>query len=123
MKRNEDKKETRSWRKIRIHKKISGTGKKPRLSIFKSNKYIYIQAIDDIGGKTVMAVNSHNSELLSEVKTSGKTVKMAKLLGEKIARLLKEKGIEEIVFDRSGYRYQGRIKAVADGAREAGLKF
>lgn len=109
-------------RRIRIKRsirnKISGTSDRPRLSVFKSNKRIYAQLIDDIAGKTLAAVSS--TELGSEMNVN---IESSKNVGKKLAEKASENGIEVVVFDRSGYRYHGKVKALADGAREGGLKF
>ena len=112
----------RTRRKLRIRNKIAGTTERPRLSVFRSLSHIYAQVIDDSTGKTV----SHSSTLAKDVKgPSGDLNKSdaAKLVGKTIAAQLKAKGITKIVFDRSGYLYHGRIKALAEGAREGGLEF
>ncbi len=101
-----------------IRKKISGTAQKPRLSVFKSNKAIYAQLINDLDGHTLAAASS--SEL---GKDSAVNVQAAGEVGKKLAEKAKASGIEEVVFDRSGYLYHGRVKALAEGAREGGLKF
>lgn len=106
----------RERRKARIRAKVSGTSKKPRLSIFKSNKHISAQLIDDV--KSVTLVSSISS------KVSGKTFgEKAKNVGLDLAKKAKEKKIETVVFDRSGYIYTGNVEALAEGAREGGLKF
>ncbi|UII22983.1 50S ribosomal protein L18 [Fulvivirga ligni] len=108
-------------RRLRIKKgirsKISGTADKPRLSVFKSNKGIYAQLIDDTKGHTLLASSS------KELENEGLNVDVSKNVGLKLAEKAKAGGIEKIVFDRSGYLYHGRIKALAEGAREGGLKF
>ncbi|MEM6523921.1 MAG: 50S ribosomal protein L18 [Bacteroidota bacterium] len=108
-------------RRLRIKKgirnKIEGTTDKPRLSVFKSNKAIYAQIIDDSKGHTVMAASS------SEVGGKGVTVEVSKEVGKKLAEKAVASGVERIVFDRNGYIYHGKIKALAEGAREGGLKF
>ena len=119
-----EKQEKRKRRHKKVRAKIFGTSKVPRLCIFKSNKYIYIQLIDDQKGKTVL---SSNDLKLKKTKTktssySGK-VSLAREVGKIIAEKAVKKGIKEIVFDRSGYKYHGRVKALAEGAREGGLKF
>ncbi len=101
-----------------IRSKISGTAARPRLSVFRSNKEIYAQIIDDEAGHTLAAISSRS---LKELK--GNKVEKAKQVGMEMARISLEKGITEVSFDRSGYLYHGRIKAIADGAREGGLKF
>ncbi|MCR6638098.1 MAG: 50S ribosomal protein L18 [Sporocytophaga sp.] len=101
-----------------IRKKISGTGVKPRLSVFRSNTGIYAQIIDDIAGKTIISASS--IELKSQKGTKSE---LSKSVGLKIAEKAKSNGISEVVFDRGGYLYHGRVKALAEGAREGGLKF
>jgi large subunit ribosomal protein L18 len=104
-----------------IRKNLSGTKEKPRMTIFRSNKQIYVQFIDDIEGKTLVSVSSKIKEV-NDKKNINKT-EQAKLVGKLAAEKSKEAGITEVVFDRNGYLYHGRVKALADGAREAGLKF
>ncbi len=106
--------------KLRIRKEVSGTSDKPRLAVFRSNKEIYTQLIDDLTG-TTMAAASSREKGISE-KKANKTEK-AKLVGKLIAERAKEAGIDTAVFDRSGYLYHGRVKALAEAAREGGLKF
>jgi len=114
-------KEQRRYRiKRRIRKKISGSNERPRLTVFRSNKQIYAQLIDDIGGKTLVSASSKDKSL--EGKKVNK-IEQAKLTGKLAAEKSKEAGISEVVFDRNGYLYHGRIKAFADAAREGGLKF
>jgi large subunit ribosomal protein L18 len=112
----------RERRKLRIRRKISGTAEMPRLSVFRSSKHIYAQCIDDATGVTV----AHMSTLSRDVRTAlGEEDKSgaAKHVGASIAKALLAKGVSKVVFDRNGYLYHGRIKALADAAREAGLKF
>lgn len=106
--------------KYRVRKKIRGTDKKPRLSVFRSNKAIYAQVIDDLAAKTVASASSHTIE--SGDKKLNKT-EMAREVGKLVAERAKEAGVAEIVFDRNGYLYHGRVKSLAEGAREGGLKF
>lgn len=106
--------------KMRIRKVVSGTADRPRLSVFRSNQEIYAQVIDDLAGRTLAAASSREKGI-SE-KTATKTEK-AKQVGTLIAERAKEAGIDQVVFDRSGYLYHGRVKALADAAREGGLKF
>jgi len=106
----------------RIRKKVTGTAAKPRLAEFRSDKHIYAQAIDDGSGRTIAAASSLDAEVKGSVKQGGNVV-AAKAVGGVIATRLKDKGIVDVVFDRGGYLYHGRIKALADAAREAGLKF
>jgi len=105
----------------RVRSRISGTAVRPRLTVFKSLGHIYVQAIDDESGTTLAQASSRDKELGS--KTRGKTVATAKAVGELVASRILDKGIDSVVFDRGGYPYHGRVKAVADAAREKGLKF
>jgi len=107
--------------KHRIRKRISGTAVKPRLTVFRSNKQIYVQIIDDLAGQTLAAASSTLKEIAEASK--GKKIDQAKLVGKKIAEIGLEKGISEVIFDRNGYLYHGRVKVLADAAREGGLKF
>ena len=102
--------------KTRIRGKISGTAERPRMSVFRSNKGIYVQIIDDLAGNTLCAASS------KDIDASNKTEQSAKV-GEMIAKKAIEKGISEVVFDRNGYLFHGRVKSLADAARKAGLKF
>ena len=112
----------RATKKARIRRKISGTAERPRLSVFRSLNHIYVQMIDDVKGTTLLEASTKSKELVDEIKSSkGKTSK-SKLVGKLVAKKAVEKGITTAVFDRSGYQYHGRIKAVAEGAREGGLK-
>ena len=106
--------------KYRIRRKISGVAAKPRLSVFRSNSDIYAQLIDDSSGTTIAAASSKQKDISAQ--KAPKTDK-SKMVGEAIARKAVELGISKVVFDRSGYIYHGRVKAVAEGAREAGLVF
>ncbi len=109
-------------RKRRIRKKVEGTGERPRLTVFRSARHIYVQVIDDVQGRTLAQASSATKELAADLSGLKKKDK-AKKVGELIARRCLEKGIEKVVFDRSGYVYHGRVAALADGARDAGLKF
>ncbi|THB67183.1 MAG: 50S ribosomal protein L18 [Desulfovibrio sp.] len=115
------KREARLRRKLRIRKKISGTAERPRLVVFRSNQSIYCQLVDDLTGATLASASSLALGRQGGAMPLNKDT--ATKVGEEIARLAKEKDIKEVVFDRNGYIYHGRIKALADGAREAGLKF
>ncbi len=106
---------------MRIRKKISGTAETPRLAVFRSNKQIYAQVIDDVNGITLLAASSKEKEVAS--KTGINKTEQAKLVGQTLASKCREKGIGSVVFDRSGYKYHGRVKSLADAAREGGLKF
>lgn len=106
--------------KYRVRKKVSGTAKKPRLSVFRSNSNIYTQLIDDVTGTTLAAASSKEKNILAQ---KGTKLEKSKLVGHAIAQKATALGIVTCVFDRSGYLYHGRIKAVAEGAREEGLQF
>jgi len=106
--------------KFRVRSKISGTTQKPRLSVFRSNSDIYAQLIDDETGKTLAAASSREKDILAQKVTK---VEKSKLVGAAIARKATELGLKDVTFDRSGYLYHGRVKAVAEGAREGGLLF
>jgi large subunit ribosomal protein L18 len=106
----------------RIRKKLAGTPRRPRLAVFRSQSHIYAQIIDDDGGKTLVAASSLDKGLRAQSKR-GANIAAAKAVGNLIATRAKEKGIEAVVFDRGGFQYHGRIKALADAAREGGLKF
>jgi large subunit ribosomal protein L18 len=105
--------------RYRIRKVVKGTAERPRLSIFRSNRYIYVQAIDDVRGHTLCAADSRE---LDQSQKSKKT-DQARAVGKLLAERAKAANIESVVFDRGGYLYHGRVKALADGAREGGLKF
>jgi large subunit ribosomal protein L18 len=109
--------------KTRIRKKISGTIEVPRLTIYRSLNHMYAQIVDDTSGNTLAAASSLSKEVLDEIKNSKGKVSKSKLVGNLIARKAKEKNITKVVFDRNGYRYHGRVQAIAEGAREGGLKF
>jgi large subunit ribosomal protein L18 len=115
------KQESRLRKRWRIRQKISGTSERPRMSVFKSNKQIYVQLIDDIARVTLAAASSRNKEIAE--KTGLKKTEQAKLVGKLIAEISISKGINNVVFDRGGYLYHGRVKQLAEGAREGGLKF
>jgi large subunit ribosomal protein L18 len=105
----------------RIRKKLMGTSARPRLNVYRSLNHIYVQVIDDLEGKTLVSANS--AETKKDARTSGGNLAAAKNVGKAIAERAKAKGIDQVVFDRGGYIYHGRVKALADAAREAGLKF
>ncbi len=111
----------RERRKLSIRKNISGTGERPRMSVFRSNKHIYVQVIDDTTGKTLAAASTLSPEL--EGKLEGDKKEAAKAVGELAAKKCLDAKIEAVVFDRNGFIYTGRIAALADGARAGGLKF
>jgi large subunit ribosomal protein L18 len=111
----------RAKRVRRIRKKISGTSERPRLRVFKSNKHIYAQLIDDAAGRTLATMSTVDKEFAAGDEKGKKAA--AKVVGVKIAERAKAAGIEEVVFDRGGYIYHGRVKSLSEGAREGGLKF
>ncbi|MDW8188052.1 MAG: 50S ribosomal protein L18 [Dictyoglomus sp.] len=118
----ESRKEKRKIRHLRIRKKIFGTPERPRLAVFKSLRYIYAQIIDDTKGHTLVSASSLEKELKSQLKSTD-NIEAAKLVGKVIAKRALEKGIKKVVFDRGGFLYHGRIKALADSARAEGLEF
>ena len=117
-----NKSERRQRIQYRVRKTVSGTAARPRLSVFRSNKEIYAQIIDDIAGQTIVSASTLDNEL-KEKLSSTHNKEAAKLVGEIVGKKALDKGIKEVVFDRGGYIYHGRIKELAEGAREAGLKF
>ena|SRR5579871_505084 len=112
----------RERRKLRIRRKISGTPARPRLTVFRSSKHIYAQVVDDLAGKTVAHASTLSRDVRGETTEATKS-DAAKKVGASIAKALLSKGIDKVVFDRNGYLYHGRVRALADAAREAGLKF
>ncbi len=117
-----DKNIIRKGRHIRVRNKISGTAEKPRLNVFRSTSHIYAQIVDDVKGVTLVSASTLAGSLKKDIE--GKTKQeAAKLVGAEIARQALANGIEQVVFDRGGYLYTGRVQKLADGAREAGLKF
>ncbi|MBB6636477.1 50S ribosomal protein L18 [Cohnella thailandensis] len=117
-----DKNKARLKRHLRVRKKITGTNERPRLSVFRSSKHIYAQLIDDVKGVTLASASTVDKELAASIGNGG-NVESAGKVGELIAKRAIAKGYENVVFDRGGYLYHGRIQALADAAREAGLKF
>lgn len=114
-----EKREIRKRIHVRIRRRLRGTTERPRLAIFRSVAHIYAQVIDDVAGKTLVSASS----VEKDGKTNGGNVAAAKTIGKLVAERAKEKGVKQVVFDRGGYQYHGRIKALADAAREAGLEF
>ena len=112
----------REKRRARIRRKITGTSERPRLTVYKSLKHMYAQLVDDVAGRTLISVGTTSKTMKDEVKEDDKTA-AAKKVGEALAKAAKAKGIEQVVFDRNGFDYHGRVEAVAAAAREAGLKF
>ena len=114
------KRERRLRIKRRVRKSISGTAERPRMSVFRSNKQISVQIIDDITGKTIVSISSSVKEIAEK---NGSKTEQAEFVGQAIAEKAVTAGISEVVFDRNGYLYHGRIKSLADAARKGGLKF
>ncbi len=112
--------ERRQKIRYNIRKKVAGTSQKPRLSVFRSNADIYVQLIDDVKGVTLASASSREKDIAAQ---KGTKIEKSKLVGAAIARKAKDLGIETVVFDRGGNLYHGRVKSVADGAREGGLQF
>jgi large subunit ribosomal protein L18 len=115
-------KNTKARKHVRVRKKISGTTERPRLCVYRSLSNIYAQVIDDTKGVTLVEASSLAKELEAEIKASKGKISKSKLVGKLVAKKAQEKGITAVVFDRGGLQYHGRIKAVAEGAREGGLK-
>ena len=114
--------ERRARIKMRIRKVVNGTPEKPRMSVFRSNKHIYAQFIDDIAGVTLAAASSKDKEIAAQIAGKNKS-EIAAMVGKLAAEKAAAKGISEVAFDRNGYLYHGRVKQLADAAREGGLKF
>ena len=114
------KKERRQRIKFRIRKRLSGTTESPRMSVFRSNKEIYVQIVNDEDGKTIMSVSSRDKGIAGN---KGSKIEVAQMVGKAIAERATKEGISSVVFDRNGYLYHGRIKSLAEAAREGGLKF
>jgi len=112
--------EHRKRRQRRVRKKIMGTPERPRLAVFRSNKHIYVQAIDDINGRTIVSASTMEAGLRGGATS---TVAGAKQVGQLVGQRLKQTNIDAVVFDRGGFKFHGRVAAVAEGAREAGLEF
>lgn len=117
-----DKNAVRQRRHKRVRKTLSGTAETPRLSVYRSTTNIYVQLIDDVNGVTLTSASTLDKAVKEQVAGKTKT-EAAKIVGKTVGERAKEKGIEAVVFDRGGYLYTGRVQALADGAREAGLKF
>ena len=117
-----DKNKERQRRHTRVRKKVFGTAEAPRLNVYRSLNHIYVQLIDDVKGVTLCSASTMEKDVKAEIKDMTKT-EAAKVVGKKAAEKALAKGVKEVVFDRGGYLYTGRVQAVADGAREAGLNF
>jgi large subunit ribosomal protein L18 len=116
------KESARRRRHARVRKRVHGTAERPRLNVFRSLRHIHAQVIDDAAGHTMLAASTLDPEIVPQIQGKPK-VEQAKVVGETLARRAMEQGIREIVFDRGGYRYHGRVKALAEGARAGGLQF
>jgi len=112
----------RARRKQRVRKRVSGEADRPRLSVFRSLNHLYAQIIDDVAGRTLVAASTQSKEIKGQLKSGG-NVQAAKVVGRLLGEKAKAANITQVCFDRNGYRYHGRVKALADAAREAGLKF
>jgi large subunit ribosomal protein L18 len=113
----------RERRHLRIKRKVRGGAGRPRLVVFRSNKHVYAQIVDDIGGRTLAGVNGASKVIADRIKDDKERFAESRAVGEEIAKRATEKGIVTVVFDRAGYRYHGRIRALAEAARKAGLQF
>lgn len=114
--------QARLKRQVRVRRQVQGTGERPRLCIFRSSRHIYAQIIEDASGKTLVAASTLNKDVAGALDYSG-NIEAAKAVGAAIARKALEQNIQQVVFDRNGFLYHGRVKALADAAREAGLSF
>ncbi len=119
---NKNRSLAREQRHVRVRLNLAGTAQRPRLAVFRSVAEIYAQVIDDVAGHTLVSASSVDKDLRGQMKDMKKS-EQAKLVGKAVAERAKNKGIAAVVFDRGGFKYTGRIKALADGAREGGLKF
>jgi large subunit ribosomal protein L18 len=117
-----DRNALRKMRHARLRRKVAGTPDRPRLSVYRSLKHIYAQVIDDAGGRTLAAASTSEPEIAAQLSALSPTER-GKVVGATVARRAVEKGISRVVFDRGGYMYHGRVKALAEGAREGGLEF
>jgi len=117
-----DKNQDRVIRHARVRKKISGTAERPRLCVYRSTNHIYAQVIDDVKGTTLCSASTLSKDVASQIADATKT-EASKIVGASVAKKALELGIKQVVFDRGGYLYTGRVQALADGAREAGLEF
>ncbi len=120
--KKQDKNAVRKVRHARVRRKVHGTPERPRLNVYRSTNHIYAQVIDDVSGTTLVSASTLSPEL-ADVRSNGGNVEAAKRVGELIAKKALEKGIRQVVFDRGGYLYHGRVAALADAARAAGLEF
>jgi large subunit ribosomal protein L18 len=117
-----DKRASRDVRHLRVRRRLSGSAERPRLAVFRSLNHICAQLIDDESGRTVAAADSRSKEFRARQKSGG-NIAAAKLVGELLAQSARERGVQRVIFDRGGYQYHGRVKALADAARAGGLTF
>ena len=122
-KRVQQKRQRRQRAHLRVRSRVHGTAERPRLSVFKSLKHVYAQVIDDTQGVTLAQASSLDPEIRGQMSEAGATIDTAGLVGKAVAERAKEKGVAAVVFDRGGYIYHGKVKAVAEAAREGGLEF
>lgn len=120
--KGKDKAQARKRRQVRVRAKIHGTAQRPRMAVYRSLENIFVQVINDDEGRTLASASTIDKGVAAQVEGKNKT-DAARIVGQVVAERAKEAGVSEVVFDRAGFRYQGRIAALADGAREAGLKF
>ncbi|MCR5102027.1 MAG: 50S ribosomal protein L18 [Butyrivibrio sp.] len=120
--KKECRQEIREKKHLKIRKRFSGTAERPRLAVFRSNNHIYAQVIDDVAGHTLVSASTLEKDIKAELKVTD-NVDAAKYIGDVVAKRAIEKGIKTVVFDRAGYIYQGKVEALAEAAREAGLEF
>lgn len=110
-------------RQRRVRKKVTGTGERPRLCVYRSLRHVYAQLIDDVLGRTMLSCSSVDKAMADSVKQAKHKSDLSFIVGENLGKMALDKGISEVVFDRNRYQYQGRVKALAEGARKAGLRF
>jgi large subunit ribosomal protein L18 len=120
--KKQDKNAARKVRHARVRRKVHGTPERPRLNVYRSSNHIYAQVIDDLSGTTLLSASTLSPEL-ADIRSNGGNIEAAKRVGELVAKKALEKGIRQVVFDRGGYLYHGRVAALADAARAAGLEF
>ncbi len=118
----ESRQEIRAKKHMKIRNRFSGTAERPRLAVFRSNNHVYAQVIDDVAGKTLVSASTLEKDIKAELKNTD-DIEAATKVGDVVAKRALEKGIKAVVFDRGGYIYHGKVKALADAAREAGLEF
>ena len=118
----ESRQEIRAKKHMKIRKRFSGTAERPRLAVFRSNNHVYAQVIDDVAGKTLVSASTLEKDIKAELENTDDTAAATKI-GDVVAKRALEKGIKTVVFDRGGYIYHGKVKALAEAAREAGLEF